>query len=260
MAEITGSRLEDAEKVAIRGDLAGDLSADARDYLRACREREHEQQRERLARLEREREERERQLRDAQALAAANRRIARRTGIGLVIALVLAACASWEWWTAQAQRDRAEQFFRAAIEETDGIVTRISSQLKDLIGVSRKAILSVLTVVEGQFDTIAKMNSGSSRLQLSHARMLSAFVDVRRTRRLTEAQKRANQCVSILRPLVGETSKDIDMIEGLGLCLEKLADSALWNGNYDEAARAYGESAAFVVAGCAEPGQATALR
>jgi tetratricopeptide (TPR) repeat protein len=239
----SGSRLEDAEKVAIRDDLSGDFSADASDYLRACREREQEQQRERLARLGREREEQERQLRDAQALAAANRRIARRTGIGLVVALVLAACASWEWWTAQAQRDRAEQFFRAAIEETDGIVTRISSQLKDLVGISRKGILSILTVVEGQFDTIAKMNSGSSRLQLSHARMLSAFVDVLvELGELTEAQKRANQCESIMRPLVPETSEDSDMIEGLALCLEKRADSALWKGNFDEAARAYGES------------------
>jgi hypothetical protein len=85
----SGSRLEDAEKVAIRGDLAGDLSSDAGNYLRACREREQGEQRERLARLEREREEQQRQLRDAQALAAANRRIAQRTGIGFVIALRL---------------------------------------------------------------------------------------------------------------------------------------------------------------------------
>ncbi len=221
----SGSRLDEAEQVAIRGDLASDLSADARDYLRACREREQDEQRERLARLEREREEQERRLRDAQALLAANRRIARRTGIGLVIALVLAAGAGWEWWTANQQRERAEQFFRTAIDETDGIVTRVSSQLKDLVGISRKGILSILTVVESQFATLAKMNSGSPRLQLSRARMLSAFVDVYvELGEFKEAQDRANECVGIMRPLVPATSKAGDMIEGLGLCLEKLAE------------------------------------
>jgi tetratricopeptide (TPR) repeat protein len=239
----SGSRLEDAEKVATRRDLAGDLSTDARDYLHSCREREQEQQREGLARAERERQEQERQLRDAKALAAANRRIARRTGIGLLIALILAASAGWEWWSAKAQRDRAEQFFGAAIDETDGMVTRVSSQLKDLVGISRKGILSILSAVEGQFDAIAKMNSGSPRLQLSRARMLSAFVDVFvELGELTKAQERANECVDIMRPLVPATSKDSDMIEGLGLCLEKAGDAAAWKGNFDDAAKAYTES------------------
>jgi tetratricopeptide (TPR) repeat protein len=239
----SGSRLEDAEKVAIRGDLAGDLSSDAGNYLRACRERELGEQRERLARLEREREEQQRQLRDAQALAAANRRIAQRTGIGFVIALALVAFAGWEWWAAKAQRDRAEQFFGAAIDETDGIVTRISSQLKDLVGISRQGILSVLSVVESQFNTIARMNTGSARLQLSRARMLSAFVDVFiELGELTQAQKRAEECVSIMRPLVPANSSDRDMIEGLGQCLEKLGDSSIWSGNYDDAATADDES------------------
>src|SRR5262249_37807428 len=52
-----GNRLDDAEKVAARSDLAGDRSADARDYLRRCREREQAEQRARLDRLERERAE-----------------------------------------------------------------------------------------------------------------------------------------------------------------------------------------------------------
>jgi WD40 repeat protein len=42
-----GTRLDDAEKVAARADLAGDLTSDARDYLRACRDREDRARRER---------------------------------------------------------------------------------------------------------------------------------------------------------------------------------------------------------------------
>ena len=80
----------------MRADFARNLSADAQDYLRKCREREQDAHRERIDRLKREREEQERRLSDAEALAAANRRIARRTGIGLMIALVLAALAGWQ--------------------------------------------------------------------------------------------------------------------------------------------------------------------
>src|SRR5262249_43942588 len=104
----SGSRLEDAEKVAVRDDLAGDLSADARDYLRQCRKREQALERERLARLHREREEQERKLRDAHALADAKRRTAQRTGIGLVAALLLAVLAGWQWWMARTQTRLAQ--------------------------------------------------------------------------------------------------------------------------------------------------------
>jgi WD40 repeat protein/tetratricopeptide (TPR) repeat protein len=113
-----GSRLEDAETIAARPDLANDLSADDRAYLRQCREQEENQRRERLARLEREREEQERQLRDAQALLAANKRTARRTGIGLVAALVLAALAGWSWWIAQNAADEARKQTKIAQEQT----------------------------------------------------------------------------------------------------------------------------------------------
>ncbi len=51
-----GTRLEEAEQFAGREDLAGDLSADARNYLKGCREQEETKRRERLARLEAERD------------------------------------------------------------------------------------------------------------------------------------------------------------------------------------------------------------
>ena len=113
-----GSRLDEAEKVAARSDLAGDLSQEAREYLRQCREREQAAQRERLERLEREREEQERRVRDAEALAIANRRTARRTGIGLVAALALAIVAGWQWWMAQTQTELAQTQTQLAQKQT----------------------------------------------------------------------------------------------------------------------------------------------
>ncbi len=246
----SGTRLEDAEKVAARDDLAGDLSSDARDYLRQCREQENSVQRARLERLEREREEQERRLRDAQTLAAANRRAAQRTGIGLAIALVLAALAGWQWFAAdraareeKIQRDRAEQILRLAINETDGIITKISTQLIDLVGISRNGIRTILTVIEGQFDDMTKASAGAPRLQLSRAKMLSAFVDVFvELGELPEARRRAQECVDIMRPLAPDDSRDLEMIEGLGFCLERLAYSQFWQGDYADAAETYRKS------------------
>jgi tetratricopeptide (TPR) repeat protein len=103
-----GTRLDEAEQFAGREDLTGDLSADARNYLKQCREQEETRRRERLARLEVEREEQERRVKDAEALAAANKRMAQRTGIGLLAALVLVVLAGWQWWEAGIARDRAE--------------------------------------------------------------------------------------------------------------------------------------------------------
>jgi tetratricopeptide (TPR) repeat protein len=249
----SGTRLEDAEKVAVRDDLAGDLSSDARDYLRQCREQENSVQRARLERLEREHEEQERRLRDAQTLAAANRRAAQRTGIGLAIALVLAALAGWQWFEAdraareeKIQRDRAEQILRLAINETDSIVTKISTQLIDLVGISRNGIRTILTVIESQFDDMTKASAGAPRLQLSRAKMLSAFVDVFvELGELPEAKRRAEECVDIMRPLAPDDSRDLEMVEGLGFCLERLAYSQFWQGDYADAAETYRKSIAL---------------
>jgi tetratricopeptide (TPR) repeat protein len=249
----SGTRLEEAEKVAARSDLAGDLSVDAGDYLRQCREREVAEQRARLERLEREREEQERRLRDAQSLAAANRRTAQYTGVGLAIAVLFAGLAFWYWQSADrsaqkanTERERAEAIFGVAINETDAIVSQISTQLKDLIGVSRGAIRSILAVIESQFDDMLKSNPDSARLQLSRAKMLSAFVDIyAELGELNEAGRRAKECAAIMRPLVPDDSNAIDMIEGFGLCLEKLGDASLWHGEDADAANAYHDSIAL---------------
>ena len=78
-----GGRLETAEAVAGRADLAKLFTAADRDYLKAARQAEET----------RRKEEAERELRAANERAAAARRIARRTLIGLAASLILAMLA-----------------------------------------------------------------------------------------------------------------------------------------------------------------------
>ena len=103
------------------------------------------------ARRDRERKEQERRLADAQAIAAANQRIARRTGIGLVAALALAAIAGWQWWTAdaarkdaQAQRDRAENALNLATRTANDLVFDLAQRFRSATGMPVAIVKDVL--------------------------------------------------------------------------------------------------------------------
>ena len=191
-----GTRLEDAEKIAARGDLAGDLSTDARDYLLECRTREVAIERDRLARLAREREEQERRLRDAQALATANRQTARRTGIGLVAALVLAALAFWQWGFARTQTQLAERSASAAEQgqkeatearavaenrlglarrSAEDLVKLIAADLRSVQGIQIKTLERLLQTAKASFDELASAVGDDPKFQQYRAKMMSEF-------------------------------------------------------------------------------------
>jgi WD40 repeat protein len=53
-------------------------------------------------------EEKERQVQAAEALAAANKRTAQRTAVGLAVAVAFAALAGWQWYEATSQKTIAE--------------------------------------------------------------------------------------------------------------------------------------------------------
>ena len=89
-----GQRLADAGALDERPDIAAKLDATDRAYLAGCRARETAEAAEAEARRREREEEQARAISDARQIAAANRRVAQRTRIGLVAALVLAAVAT----------------------------------------------------------------------------------------------------------------------------------------------------------------------
>jgi len=109
-----GQRLSEAQALDARPDIAARLDTIDRAYLSQCRTREEEIRAEEEARRREREEEQARRLADAEKLAAANKRIARRTGAGLVAALILAVAAAIfgieafrERQVAQGETDRA---------------------------------------------------------------------------------------------------------------------------------------------------------
>jgi len=90
-----GARLTEAQNLDRRPDIAAKFDILDRAYLAGCRTREERERAEiELRRKEREEEE-SRRLADAQSLAAANLRIATRTRLGFVAAVLLACLAVW---------------------------------------------------------------------------------------------------------------------------------------------------------------------
>jgi tetratricopeptide (TPR) repeat protein len=255
-----GTRLEDAEKVAARTDLAGDLSTDACDYLRVCRAREQAVQRERLARLEREREEQQRQLRDAQALAAANRRTATRTGVGLLVALVLLVAAGWQWQLARTQTQLAE---RSAAEAEQGRkevstarsvaesrldllrkniedqVTLILSDLRSVQGIRIETIGRLLERVRETVDRLSSVVGDDPTFQQYLAKVMSEFGQTYlKAKGLDQASTAYNESLQIYRSLASKDPNTIawqrgiaDQIEHIGLVQQQLGriDAAMDN-------------------------------
>jgi tetratricopeptide (TPR) repeat protein len=116
------------------------------------------------ARAAREREEQERRLADAQAIAAANRRAARRTGVGLVAALVLAVLAGWQWRSAESQRARAENTLNLATATADDLVFDIGQKSTCSLGMPKPVLKGILDRARALQEQL--LNAGESTLKL----------------------------------------------------------------------------------------------
>jgi WD40 repeat protein len=98
-------RLEDAEGLNARPDLAARLDASDRAYLAAARAAETER--------------REKDLAEARKLAEAQRRVAARTRIGAIAALFLAVLAGVAWWQSTQQRAIAVENAQLALQKSE---------------------------------------------------------------------------------------------------------------------------------------------
>jgi len=140
--DISPALLEGAERYVER--FGAEASPATRDFVAAASAAAQ-------ARRDRERQEQERRLADAEAIAAANQRIARRTGIGLVAALALAGLAGWQWYAAdaakkdaQAQRDRAENALTLARKTANDLVFDLAQRFRSATGMPVAIVNDVL--------------------------------------------------------------------------------------------------------------------
>ena len=121
------------------------------------------------ARRDRELEEQRRRAVDAEAIAAANKRIAQRTGVGLVVALVLMGLAGWQWRVAQQQRDRAERSLTLATATADGLVFDLAQKFRNVAGVPKDVIKDMLDKARSLQEQLLGAGESSAKLTANHA-------------------------------------------------------------------------------------------
>ncbi|MDQ3564278.1 MAG: hypothetical protein M3436_09100 [Pseudomonadota bacterium] len=132
-------RLKDAETLLATPGYVVSADADERAYLNACTSAQQ-------AREAAEREEQERRIRDAEQIAeeqkkaaAAQKRTARVTLIGLVVALLVAGSAVWQYFeaTRQAQRANAGRLAIASEKEKGNRIDLVLLLANEAVGVTK---------------------------------------------------------------------------------------------------------------------------
>jgi tetratricopeptide (TPR) repeat protein len=188
----------------------------------------------------------------AAAQEARTRRMERMLFRGAIAATavlaLLAAGAGVAAWIAVKNEARAARNFELTIDQADALVAKLSTELKDRIGISQDVIRRVLGVIENQIEALAKADERSPRLAVSRANMLSAFAEnYIELGDLEQARSRAQECVDIVRPLQRQAGKgrgeDSDVPRALAGCLGKLANALAARSLFADSIKAYQESA-----------------
>jgi tetratricopeptide (TPR) repeat protein len=233
-----GSRLEDAEQVAARPDFVADLSDDARDYLRHCREAEA------ARRSERE---------EAQARALKlQRRVLSAVTVGLLVALVLAGLAGWQWRTAEAQkkeaeaqRERAQHSLDLATQTATDLVFDLAQKFKNA-GVPTAVIADILARARQLQDQLSASGETSPDLRRSQAEALLETVNLLLTTGDTQgAFAAATQAHDIFQALLSAAPDSTDYQRELSVTDEKIGDVLMGQGDLAGALNAYRDDLAI---------------
>jgi tetratricopeptide (TPR) repeat protein len=243
--DISPALLEGAQRYVAR--FGPEASPATRDFVAAAsaaaevrRDRELEEQRRRLA--------------DAQAIAAANQRIARRTGIGLVAALALAALAGWQWIAAdaakkdaQAQRDRAERSLALASQTADGLIFDLAQKFRAVTGMPKTVVMDILERARGLQEQLLKGGESTTKLQSNHAGALGELaVTLLALGDASGALALARQARDIYADVLAAAPDDAHDIHNLALTDRTIGDILQRQGDLDGALAAYRREQATV--------------
>ncbi len=252
----TAGRLEDAEAVAHRDDFAGTLESTDRAYLAAARAAD-------TAR-------RNRDLEEARQLAAAQKKVAQRTRIGLIAASVLLVAAAGaavfgfqkanearqqaavaeaqkqvaeeKTKEAQAQQARAQRAVKAATNTANTLVLDLAWKFKDARGMPAALVRSILEPALALQSTLIDAGETDPKLRNSQIDALSQTVDTLLTIGDTDsALATAEKLRDIARALVEGNPTNQIWKRSLVISLAKIGDVKSKVGDHKGAIAAYEE-------------------
>jgi CHAT domain-containing protein len=224
-----GGRLDDAEQIAARTDLAADLSDEARDYLRECRALEQARRR-------------EREESQARALRL-QRRVLWAVGAGFAGALILAGLSLWQWSVAesekreaQLQSTRAEKTLTVANAAANGLIVDVAQHFRNVTGVPITVIKSILDHARDLQRKLAESGQVTSALRRTEAEgLLETALTLLTLGDTPGALNAANSAKEIFEDLLSENSRDNDLLRGLSASYDAIGNGLTVKSRFDEA-------------------------
>jgi len=226
----TAGRLEDAEALLKRDDLAGSLEETDRAYLAAARTAETARRDHELEEARKLAAARQKAAEAATLAAERQRQVARRTRIGLIVASLLALVAAGAAFYAEQQKVRAQNNFesaKAALDNLNDLIYSVAQGLQNVVGARVDAIQSTLETAQATLDDLSGAVEDPDIME-SRARMFANFVDTYLAAgSLENAQRVALEGRDGADRLMEQTGGSPAAREALIVSLYKLGDVAL---------------------------------
>ena len=239
----TAGRLDDAEALLRRDDFARSLDPTDRAYLAAARTAD-------TAR-------RNHELEEARKLAVAQRKVVRRTRIGLIAASILAVVAvgaavfgfdqareakrqattaEMERQAAENEKQRAERSFAAATQAVNTLLFDVVGGLRDVAGVKIETVRTLLGKTQATVDQLTATAPDDPALQRIRGMMWMSFANTyMATSATTDAIAAAERGITILRNRVANDPGSADAQRDLVSGLNTLANVEILAGNREDA-------------------------
>ncbi|HLW90578.1 MAG TPA: toll/interleukin-1 receptor domain-containing protein [Roseiarcus sp.] len=255
-----GQRLDEAQGLDARPDIAAKLDPIDRAYLAACRAKEDKLRAEAEQRRREREEEQERQLDDARKLAAAERKTVRRTRVGLGAALILAIAAGAFGFVAQRektiadaktaeakeQRDRAQRSLTKAIQTANTLVFDLAQRFRHVSGVQTSLVKAILEpALKLQGDLIGAGESDPSLRYSQSAALNEMSLTLLTAGDFQGALAAAMQSHDIMAALAKDRTGDVALQQDLAVSLERVGDAKQAMGDRAGALSAYEEETAI---------------
>jgi tetratricopeptide (TPR) repeat protein len=168
------------------------------------------------------------------------------TASGLVVALILAGIAGWQWRIAEIQRSRAERSLVLATDTANGLVFDLAQQFRNVAGVPAATIKDILDRARKLQDQLLGGGETSPELRRSEAEALIETTNTLLTLGDTHsALAAATQARDIFRTLVTSNPDSADFHRESSISDERLGDVLVVQGQLDAALAAYRDSLAI---------------
>jgi len=168
------------------------------------------------------------------------------TASGLVVALILAGIAGWQWRSAETQRSRAERSLILATDTANGLVFDLAQQFRNVAGVPAATIKDILDRARRLQDQLLSGGETSPELRRSQAEALIETTNTLLTLGDTQgALAAATQARDIFRALVASNPDSADFHRESSISDERIGDVLMVQGHLDAALAAYRDSLAI---------------